>query len=154
MQENEPTHESIEEQIAGGIFTNETEQTEALRKNAEALGINPDLVAPEEGGPQIRYFPNKGCKTCYGRGIINVVISPSKKKVFWKNERKPTRVSFRQAKAARSRRIGPTKQGIKKILNVSEAYESSWDTRRKEPAGYKQDNMSQAFCRCIRAVGI
>lgn len=135
----------------GDIFTNQEEQIEALRKNAEALGINPDLVAPEDES-QVRYFARKNCKHCFGRGVINVVISPSKRKVFWKNERKQTRVSFRQTKAARSRRIGPTKPFTKKILNVSEGHEADWDTRRQEPWGYKKNNMSQAFCRCIRAV--
>lgn len=162
MEENEPVHENLEEALAayasegGGVFTNEAEQTKALRDNAEALGINPDLVAPE-GEPQIKYYARKGCKHCFGRGVINVVISPSKRKVFWRNEREPTRISFRQTKAARSRHVGPTRPTTKKILLVSEGYpneegEVQWDTRRPEPRGYKENNMSQSFCRCIRAV--
>jgi hypothetical protein len=159
--------------VGDGIFTDGDKQTETLRESAKALGINPDLVAPEDGGPQLRYFARKGCKHCFGRGTINVCISPSKRKVFWKNERKPNRVSFRQTASARSRRIGPTRPVTKKILMVSEGYpptreeneenplssgpsesQAGWDTRRPEPRDYKENNLSQAFCRCIRAVEV
>jgi hypothetical protein len=148
--------ESLEDVIGGGIFTDKGEQTEALRKSAEALGLNPDLVAPEEDGPQFRYYARKGCKHCFGQGILNVCLSPSKRKVFWKNERKSTRVSFRQTKTARSRRIGPTRPVIKKITGFSDGNElgESWDTRRPEPRDYKKENTSQSFCRCIRAVEV
>ncbi len=143
MEENEPVGE--------GIFTNLDEQTQSLRENAEALGINPDLIAPD-GEPQARFYAKKGCKHCFGKGVLNIVLSPSKRRVFWRNERQPTKVSFRQTKAARSRRIGPTKPATKKIYNVSEANESEWDTRRPEPLTFKRDNMAQAFCRCIRVM--
>ena len=138
----------------GSIFTNDSEQAETLRKSAQALGINPDLVAPEKDGPQVRYFAKSGCKHCFGRGVLNVCISPSKRKVFWRNERPKTRVSFRQTKAARSRRIGPTRVATKKITGVSIGNELTWDTRRREPRDYKEENTSQAFCRCIRAVEV
>lgn len=139
-----------------GIFTEGNEQTETLRKSAEALGINPDLVAPKDEDTQTRYFARHNCKHCFGKGILTVCLSPQKRKVFWSNARKPTRVSFRQTKRARSRRIGPTRPALKQINGVSVENElgESWDTRRKEPANYKSENTAKSFCRCIRAVEV
>jgi len=155
MEDNAPNKESLNEAMeSDGIFTDKSEQIDALRRSAEALGINPDLVAPKDDGPQLRYFAHKGCGHCFGRGVINVVMSPSKKKVYWKNERKPKKVSFRQSKADRSRRIGKTTPELKKITGLAPGNDIEWDTRRPEPAGYKSENMAQSFCRCIRAVEV
>jgi hypothetical protein len=169
---DEHEEEDFDFDYGEGVFT-DNESVETLRKSAQALGINPDLVAPQapDGeGPQYRYFARKNCGSCYGRGTIDVVISPSKQKVFWRNEGLPGRVTKRKItskkklkrrarrrhKDAAIRAVGPTPKKRKLITGVSPGneLENQWDTRRSEPLGYKADNLSKSFCRCIRAVEV
>lgn len=146
---------------ADGIFT-DGEAIETLRKGAEALGINPDLVSPEKDGPQYRYFAKSGCKHCHGRGTINVCLSPSKQKIFWVNKGSDGRISKRKITSAKKLKkkkrqkpqaSQPKKQLITGFCPGNELSEQ-WDTRRQEPSDYKKDNFSKSFCRCIRAVEI
>ena len=150
-----------------GVFT-DNEAVKTLRESAKALGINPDLVAPDEEGPQYRYFASKNCQHCYGRGILSVCISPSNQKVFWRNEGLPGRVPKRKVTSTKKRnrrarkrhkelaiRVpGPTRPRRKQITGVSVGNELPWNTRKSEPEHFKKDNSSKAFCRCIRAVEV
>lgn len=168
------------EEEFGGIFTDD-ESVKTLRESAKALGINPDLVAPEDGEVKVQHFARKNCKHCYGRGVIDICLSPSKFKWFWRNEGVKGRVSKR-----RRQRRGPSVQRRKVVTGVSPGNElhEQWNpdghaglldperdakmkrllgktpvrggiaTSRPEPYGYKEDNMSQVFCRCIRTAEI
>jgi len=145
-----------------GIFTDD-EAIETLRKGAEALGINPDLVAPgREDGPKHRYFAKSGCKHCYGRGTINVCLSPSKQKIFWINKgadgRIPKKEPVSTKKLAKRKRQKPMASQPKKKLVTGfcpgNELGEQWETRKKEPLSYKRENLSKSFCRCIRAVEI
>lgn len=127
------------------VFTDEDEVVDSLRENAERLGLDPDRVAPKEG--QIGYFARRSCNDCYGRGVLNIVLSPQKQKTFRVNQR--PRMKFTKRKPGARR--GPTPPRTKRILGVSQAYESEWNTREPEPLSYKRDNMTQAFCGCVRA---
>ena len=146
---------------SGGIFT-DNQATEALRKSAEALGINPDLVAPDGDEPTIRYFAKSGCKHCYGRGVISVCLSPSKQKIFQVNQGVPGRVSKRKITSTnklrkkKRQKAGPTPKQVKRFLGISPGNELGlqWDTRGQEPLDYKKNNTAKSFCRCIRSVEI
>jgi hypothetical protein len=157
--------EDFDYDYSEGVFT-DNEGTEALRASAQALGIDPDRVAPkpkdDEEGPQYRYFASKNCKHCYGRGVLTVCISPSRQKVFWKNEGLPGRLSHRNknlstkklGKPKRRQFPGPSRPKRKQITNVSVGNDlgQQWNTQQSEPLKYKEDNTTKAFCRCIRAV--
>ena len=152
-----------------GVFTDDKD-IETLRKSAQALGFNPDLVAPKPAdgkeGPQYRYFASKNCKHCYGRGTLTVCISPSKQKIFWQNEGLPGRLTLRNKnlstkKLNKRRKVkrqfpGPSRPRRRQVNGVSIANElhKQWNTRQEEPLSYKEDNTSQAFCKCIRAVEV
>jgi len=147
-----------------GVFTDD-KSIDTLRESAKALGINPDLVAPEgneDGEKQYRYFSKKNCKHCFGRGAIDVCISPSKEKVFQRNEGVPGRISKRKISSTKKlrkrkrQRPGPTMPQGKTILSVSIGNElgEQWNTRHSEPVRYKKDNMSKSFCSCVRAIEI
>ncbi len=146
-----------------GIFT-DGEAAETLRKGAEALGINPDLVAPKPGedGPQYRYYAKSGCKSCFGRGSIKVVLSPSKQRFFWRNEgpkgRIPKRKITSTKKLAKKVRQKPmaSQPKQKKITGFCPGNDlgEQWKTQQKEPLDFKANNVSQSFCKCVRAVEI
>ncbi len=160
----------IIDDMGGGIWSDD-EAVETLRKSAQALGINPDLVAPEaneDGDPQYKYYSNKACKRCYGRGVLHVCISPSKQKLFWQNEGLPGRIPKRKATSVKKQKrrarkrhkdpairvSGPTQPRRKAINSVSIGNESDWNTRQPEPEDFKVDNLSRSFCHCIRAVEV
>lgn len=155
-----------------GVFTDKDEAVQALRRSAEELGLNPDLVAPDgaegEDGPRYRYYARGGCKHCFGRGVINVVLSPSKEKIFWKNEGLPGRVPHRKIRSVKKLKRrkqkkydtpvrsenGPTPPKRKVIFSFAPPSEVERNTRKPEPFDFKSENMAQSFCRCVRAIEI
>lgn len=162
----EEQQEAFEEAIGGGIFTEDAEAIEGMRQAAEALGINPDLVAPTDD--QVHYVAKKNCKHCYGRGAVPVVMSPQKEKTFSRNQALPGRITnrkrssrgkpeFTKLKAVfpARRTRGPTEPRRKIVMGISPANEntnSQWDTRKPEPQDYKRLNATLAFCRCVKAI--
>ena len=135
--------------LDGGIFTDPT-VSENLRKNAEAVGINPDLVAPEEDADAVKYFAKRGCKKCHGRGTLSVCFSPCKKKAFFTRER-PTVLR----RGRRVRLKGPTPKRLIKLTNFSPGndLDEQWHTSQPEPEDYKKNNTALVFCRCVKSVG-
>ena len=157
-----------------GVFT-DNQAIETLRKSAEALGINPDLVAPEDGGGT-KYFARKNCKHCFGLGTMDICLSPSKMKFHWKNQSPPGRFTKRkglQRKPSQQRqkvvfglspgneldvqwnpegaRHNPAHDAkIKKLLGKVPSRDNR-ATEAPEPFGYKKANMTKSFCRCVRA---
>jgi hypothetical protein len=138
-----------EEEFEGGIFTEGAAATQNLRENAEALGINPDLVAPDEDAETTKYFASRSCKRCWGRGVISICFSPSKKKVFFSKER-PTKLR----NGRRVRQKGPTPKRLIKLKGYAPGNDlgEQWSTSQPEPEGYKKNNTSLSFCSCVKAV--
>jgi len=67
-----------EEEI-GDIFTNNEDVVDGIRKSAEAIGLDPDMVAPKQKN-QPEYYAKKNCKQCWGKGVLRYVPSPIKKR--------------------------------------------------------------------------
>lgn len=125
-----------------GIFTNEQEALDGLRQSAEAVGIDPDMVAPEnvEESRQPQFYAKENCRTCWGRGIMYYVPSPVKAKTI-------------------------TVGGQKRILPANELSEV-WSTCKPEPPGLKlplgevveqngQEYMGigrYVYCSCVRVL--
>lgn len=157
-----------------GIFTDNSEAIETLRRSAEELGINPDLVAPQtpedDDKPRYKYYARDSCGRCYGRGILDVVLSPSKPKVHWRTEGVPGRISKRKVCSKRKlkrraakkykypvkRTSQPSREKVKIMSGMSPGNDLSeqWDTRKKEPLNFKSENATQSFCGCVRVVEI
>jgi len=139
---------SEEEDFDGGIFTDEA-ATENLRKNAEAHGVDPDLVAPQEDEGAVKYFAKRSCKNCWGRGVVSICFSPSKKKAFFTRER-PTVLR----RGRRVRQKGPTPKRLIRFQGFSPGndLDKQWRTSRPEPDNYKENNTSLSFCSCVKAV--
>jgi len=126
-----------------GIFTDKEVALEGLRKSAEAVGLDPELVAPEaeiEEPPQ--FYAKESCKRCWGRGVLYYVPSPVKAKNI----------------------IGI--DGKKKNLPANELSEV-WNTCKPEPPGLKNPmgtmvegpNGEQymgigqfVYCHCVRVL--
>jgi len=132
------------------IFTDHA-SNENLRANAEAAGINPDLVAPEGGIDDVEYFAKRGCKKCDGRGTLAICFSPCKKKVFSSRER-PTVLR----KGRRVRQTGPTPKRNVKMTGFSPGndLDKQWRTSRLEPDDYKKNNTALVFCRCVKSIAV
>ena len=113
-----------------GIFTNPEEVLDGLRKSAEAVGLDPDKVAPEEmpdEGPQ--FYAKKSCKMCWGRGIVYYVPSPVKAKKIVIDGKKKTLPA-------------------NKLIDV-------WNPSRPEPYGLKMHvsdgGLGQySYCSCVK----
>lgn len=145
--------------VDDGIFQNQDEVIDGLRKTAEALGVNPDLVAPQEGAK--RYYARKNCKECYGRGTLEMVPSPQKEKLFW------TVKSKRGQGRRSSKGKGPTRPKNKVITGLcmpTPELANLWDSRElsaraekyrgtstPEPAEYKGEVAQKVFCRCVKS---
>lgn len=167
-----------DEDLLGGIFEDDhsKEVIDNMRENAEALGINPDLVASED--VQTKLVAKRGCKQCFGRGTLTVCLSPSKPKVFHKNSSKRgERSRAGKPSAPRSKSIlgiapgnelhkewySPAKsedldgkkekraKAMNKVLGRTRDLSMS-ATGRHEPAQYKMRNTSQSLCRCVRKI--
>lgn len=166
--------EPEDQDFTSGIFTDEDEVIDNMRENAEALGINPDLVASKD--EKTRYIAKGNCKYCFGKGTITVCLSPSKPKVFWKNlskrsERKQQRPSgprrklitgmspgneldeqwSKREKFISAERAEKRKRTLMRLLGKVPDHSRS-ATSRPEPPDYKKRNTSLAFCKCVRAI--
>ena len=138
----------------GGIFADQAGAVEALRESAKAVGMNPDFVAKEDGS-QTRYYARKNCKNCFGRGFVNMVVSPSKQKVYWRNENISPVKKKRKNKKKKSRgknRAGAMKKSQKIITGIAPGNEldEAWNTRKSEPLEYRRENMVKSPCRCVK----
>lgn len=130
------------------IFTDEAEVNKGMRMSAEALGIDPDLVAPDE--QKTRYYAKYNCRQCRGRGTIFMVPSPQKQKVFsttWSPVGKISKV--------KKEKRGPS-QSKNKIINgfspAADELNKIWNTRRPEPVNYKREHGKNYLCRCVQTV--
>lgn len=137
-----------------GVFTDH-KAAETLRKSAEALGINPNLVAPKEGAEtQYKYYAHGGCKRCWGRGVINICISPSKQKVFWHNEGVPGRISKRKSSSRHRAKKSQPRRKVISGISLANGLDEQWNTRQPEPYDYRANNTTRSLCSCVRMVEI
>ncbi|TFH24834.1 hypothetical protein E4G67_01590 [Candidatus Bathyarchaeota archaeon] len=160
----EEQKKNFEDAVGDGIFTDDADAIEGMRQAAEALGINPDLVAPTD--ERVNYVAKQNCKHCYGRGAILFCLSPQKEKTFSRNEGLPGRVTNRNRSSRYKRkqyknpvqlRNGPTQPRRKVVTGVSQANEntnSQWNTKRPEPDDFRKMNTTLSFCRCIRTIPV
>lgn len=135
-----------EDDFSGDIFTDGAAK-QNLRDNAEAHGLDPDLVAPEEA--RTKYFAKRSCKKCWGRGTVLICLSPQKKKLFFSKER-PTRLR----RGRRVRVKGPTPKRLVRLHGFSPAndLDKQWRTSRPEPEGYRENNTSLMLCGCVKSI--
>jgi hypothetical protein len=166
----------MSEEEEGGIFVNEAEVIDGQRKAAEAVGINPDLVAPEDGSEPSKLVAKKSCNRCWGKGVITMIPSPQKVKLFWvtksptgkvtkrvkrrtangkKKLSKPF-VSKRGATKERNRIIigyGPDRKDLRDLWDdreLSEGSEKFRGTSRPEPLDYKEKAVQNFLCGCVK----
>jgi hypothetical protein len=158
-----------------GIFVNESEVIEGQRKAAEAVGVNPDLVAPEDGSEPRKLMARRSCGQCWGRGTITFIPSPQRLKLFWVTKgpigkfTKRTKTHFPNGKKRPKPLIptrGPSKRENKVITGYSMERKDlllAWDDRelaeksekrrgtsRPEPEGYKDSVAETRLCSCVR----
>lgn len=137
-------------EVNEGIFTNQDEVVEGLRKSAEAVGIDPDNIIKGDSDEKRTFFAKTSCKRCYGRGFITMVPSPQKEKVFRRSWNKTGRWNKKKGRGR-----GPTKP--KNILILSYSPETpelfnAWGGQpsEPEPAEYKYETGQKYPCKCLR----
>ncbi len=147
--------EENQEEALDGIFTNKDEVLDGIRKSAEAVGLDPKRVVPDEEKDKIRYYARKSCKKCYGRGFLVFVPSPQKEKIFW--ESKAPMGYFRQRRRTPKKRklitgFCPPNEELSLLWDdrkLSAKAEKHRGTSRPEPDGYKREAVQNVRCSCL-----
>lgn len=145
-----------------GIFTNKDEVVEGMRKAAEAVGADPDKVAPSEENNK-HLFAKKSCKHCFGRGVLTFVPSPQKQKVFSANFSERGYRAKKRPSPPRTRvffGVSPANEELNELWDDREVQErpkgkKMWSTpsrgtSRPEPDYYKGEAEQKVFCRCVK----
>jgi len=126
------------------IFTNEEEVVRGIKESAAALGIDSGAMSAT---PQMRYYANKNCTKCFGRGVYTLCLSPCKHKVLWKKESAVGRRSVRKGSN------GINTRARRKLAYASlDGNDLGWQTRQPEPYDFKQMNTTSVFCKCVRGM--
>ncbi len=162
-QEPEPMDDSFLENGIGGenIFQND-EAVEGMKRQAEAMGIDPDLM--DLGKEQKVLYAKKNCKHCHGQGVMVFVPSPAKPKKTVINLASAIEKKVRQSRVIKvkgrkgKRRLFRRKPTQRRIRITTElpgnALGEVWNTCKPEPRGLKKELREHRPCRCVRTLEI
>lgn len=157
--EPEPMDDSFLEDGVGGenIFQTD-EAAEGMKKQAEALGIDPDSVDLRK--EQKVLYAKRNCNKCYGRGGIIFVPSPAKPKktklslerALEKRVRESRRVKIGKGKCRKIQRK-PTQKRVKITTELpGNTLDEVWNTRKPEPFELKRELRQHIPCSCVRTL--
>ena len=149
----------LEEGVGGENIFQSDEASEGLKRQAEALGIDPESVDLRK--EQKVLYARKNCKSCFGKGVLNFIPSPCKPKKIKVNLASAIEKRVRESRLIRvkgSRRKFRRKPTQKRVRVQTElpgnALGEVWNTSQKEPAGLKRELRQNIPCRCVRTLEI
>jgi hypothetical protein len=160
---DEPEDEGMDTDFLGdavdgqNIFEGD-EAVEGLKRQAEALGIDPDSV--DLGKEQKVLYAKQNCKHCHGRGVTVFVPSPSKPKKIKVNLAAAIEKGVRESRVIktgrgkrRQIRRKPTQKRMKVMTELpGNALGEVWNTCKPEPPGLKRELLQHLPCRCVQTL--
>lgn len=172
MTDNEPVNEEEqamddsfldgEEGIGGENIFQTDEAAEGMKRQAEALGIDPEQMDLRK--EQKVLYARKNCKHCYGRGVMVFVPSPAKPKKIKVNLERQIEKRVRESrvikvKARKGRRRQMRRKPTQKRVRIQaelpgNALDEVWNTCKPEPVGVKKELRQHLPCRCVKTLEI
>jgi len=135
------------------IFSSD-EAAEGLKKQAEALGMDPEKADLAQA--QKVLYARKSCKHCHGKGVLRFVPSPAKPKKIKVNldrflERAARRRKMTKINGQWQKRSTPKSNRITTEM-PGNALGEVWNTRKPELNGLKRELSEYRACRCVRVL--
>lgn len=148
----------LNEALEGQNIFEGDEAVEGMKRQAEALGIDPESV--DLAKMQKVLYAKQNCKHCYGRGVMVFIPSPCKSKKIKANIDKSIEKKIRESriikvKGRKGLRRKPTQKRIRVMTELpGNALGEVWNIRRPEPHELKKELRQHLPCRCVRTLEI
>lgn len=166
MTENEQPEQMddsfLEDGVGGENIFQTDEASEGMKRQAEALGIDPESVDLRK--EQKVLYAKKNCKNCYGNGVIVFVPSPANPKKTKINLAMAIEKRVRKSRVIKvkgltgKRRKFLRKPTQKRVIVTTElpgnALGEVWNTCKPEPPGLKRELRENRPCGCVRTLEI
>lgn len=151
----------LEDEISGENIFQTDEAVEGMKRQAEALGIDPEKMDLRK---EKVLYAKKNCKRCYGRGGVLFVPSPAKPKKIKLNLEKDIEKRVRQSRRIKVKRhkdknrqirMKPTQKRMRIMTELpGNALDKVWNTRKPELSELKRELQQYIPCSCVKTLEI